>query len=161
MKTALTCAKSRPALILPAQAPAGSNEVEPNRSARPALFASPGNVRRRRTAKNKKRTKPTASAIGGTLGRLPLILISVWQFLATALRPLRLRCGSRRLRVVETLSLANKQTLALVKVDGQDFLIGTNATSLAVLAMMDPNQGGQVSLADAQQLAASFYSKVQ
>jgi flagellar biogenesis protein FliO len=65
------------------------------------------------------------------------------------------------LRVVETLSLANKQTLALVKVDGQDFLIGTNATSLAVLAMMDPNQGGQVSLADAQQLAASFYSKVQ
>jgi flagellar biogenesis protein FliO len=60
---------------------------------------------------------------------------------------------------METLSLGNKQTLSLVRVDGQELLIAGTGNAVSLLAMLDSNQDLPAELADVKHLVASFYSK--
>jgi flagellar biogenesis protein FliO len=46
------------------------------------------------------------------------------------------RSNSKRLHVAETVSLGEKRFVAVVKVDGQEFLIGGGATNVALLARL-------------------------
>jgi flagellar biogenesis protein FliO len=47
------------------------------------------------------------------------------------------RSKSKRLQVAETVSLGEKRFVAVIKVDGREFLIGGGATSVALLAQLD------------------------
>jgi hypothetical protein len=67
---------------------------------------------------------------------------------------------TRRLRSLESLSLPNKQTISLVQVDGQEFLIGGTASSVVMLAKLERAPSAIVA-PEAAQLLASFATKVQ
>lgn len=154
MRTASPRAKTQPALVVPPQA-SGTAEMKPA----PRAPRAPRTAGQRPPTVRRKRTPP--SRLGLTLGqRLQAALAPTWQFLASLLRPLRLRCSSRRLRVLETLSLGNKQTVTLVQVDGEDFLIGGTVNSVSLLAKLESRQERQVDMAEVQRLVASFSSKV-
>jgi flagellar biogenesis protein FliO len=45
--------------------------------------------------------------------------------------------SSRRLRVVETVSLGEKRFVSILHIDGEEFLLGGSASSLVVLAKLD------------------------
>lgn len=47
------------------------------------------------------------------------------------------RAHSKRLQVAETVSLGEKRFVAVIKVDGREFLIGGGATNVALLAQLD------------------------
>jgi Flagellar biosynthesis protein, FliO len=162
MRTALPRAKTQPALVSPAQE-LGTAKTEPKAAAAPRSARNSRMAGQRRPAVRHKRTP--ARRPGLTLAewghRMQAALAPAWQFLTLVLRPLRLRCSTRRLRVLESLSLGNKQTVALVKVDGEDFLIGGTASAVVLLARLESQPDRQVNAADVQRLAASFYSKVQ
>jgi flagellar biogenesis protein FliO len=51
--------------------------------------------------------------------------------------------STRRLRVAETVSLGEKRFVAVIQVDGQQFLIGGGATSVNLLAKLDANGENQ------------------
>lgn len=46
----------------------------------------------------------------------------------------------KRLRVCETVSLGEKRFLAVIQVDGQEFLVGGSSTSVSTLAQLEPNR---------------------
>jgi hypothetical protein len=48
--------------------------------------------------------------------------------------------SSRRLRVAETISLGEKRSVSIIQVDGAQFLIGTSASSVQLLAVLDKQQ---------------------
>lgn len=54
------------------------------------------------------------------------------------------QAATRRLRVTETVSLGEKRFLSIVQVDDAQFLIGTSATHVQLLAHLEP-QAGEVS----------------
>lgn len=53
--------------------------------------------------------------------------------------------SSKRLRVVETASLGEKRFVAVLRVDGAQFLIGGGANSVSLLASLDSASGGSAS----------------
>jgi flagellar biogenesis protein FliO len=57
------------------------------------------------------------------------------------------------LRLVETLSLGDKRFVSIVKVDGEQFLLGGSASSLILLAKLD---GSNREPTDNQEAKASF-----
>jgi hypothetical protein len=137
----------------------GEESSRPTRGSRSsARAAQPLGPRRPRAPRNG--AKQPVPALSGPALRLQAALLALWRFLTLALQPFRLRGSARRLRVMETLSLGNKQTLSLVRVDGQDFLVGGNDSAVTLLATFDSTDQ-PVDLNDVQRLAASFYSKVQ
>jgi flagellar biogenesis protein FliO len=50
------------------------------------------------------------------------------------------RSKSKRLQVAETVSLGEKRFVAVIKVDGQEFLIGGGATNVALLAQLGASE---------------------
>jgi flagellar biogenesis protein FliO len=46
------------------------------------------------------------------------------------------RSGTRRLRVSETVSLGEKRFIAVIQVDGQQYLVGGGATNVSLLAQL-------------------------
>jgi len=50
------------------------------------------------------------------------------------------RAQSKRLQLAETISLGEKRFVAVIKVDGREFLVGGGATNVALLAQLDPKK---------------------
>lgn len=75
--------------------------------------------------------------------------------------------SSRRLKLVETVSLGEKRFVSILHIDGQEFLLGGSASSLVVLAKLDPavaldDPFGSVLLRENQNTAqAACYSSEQ
>jgi hypothetical protein len=126
-------------------------------------------VRKKRTA-----PKPAAREARDVGARALMAVRSAYGYLLAIVRPFRV--PSRRLRSMETLSLPNKQTVSLVQVDGQEFLIGGTANSVVLLARLEmpaprrktrSKQMTPVSVvpvpapAKVEPLVASFAAKVQ
>jgi flagellar biogenesis protein FliO len=72
------------------------------------------------------------------------------------------------LRTLETLSLGNNRTVLLVRVDGQEFLLGATDKTLSLLAELDrPQEKEKENVTSisasprAAELVASFNSSVQ
>jgi hypothetical protein len=129
-----------------------------------------------RTNSSKKRTaaKPAPRAMHDVRERALTAMRSAYTYLLAIVRPFRVPV--RRLRSMETLSLPNKQTVSLVQVDGQEFLIGGTANSVVLLARLEApsprrkartnaNKVTPVSVVPApvkvEPLVASFAAKVQ
>jgi hypothetical protein len=70
-------------------------------------------------------------------GRLPNWLAVLWGW---ANRRVVIRHPRKRLRVCETVSLGDKRFLAVVQVDGEQFLVGGASGSVANLARLDRPQ---------------------
>jgi hypothetical protein len=79
--------------------------------------------------------KGAAQAFWKAGGRALRALGSAYARILAAVRPFRV--PSRRLRALETLALPNKQTISLVQVDGQEFLVGGSANSVVLLAKLE------------------------
>jgi hypothetical protein len=79
--------------------------------------------------------KPAATELQDVGKRAFTAMCSGYRYLLAIVRPFRVSC--RRLRSLETLSLPNKQTVSLVQVDGQEFLIGGTANSVVLLARLE------------------------
>jgi hypothetical protein len=62
------------------------------------------------------------------------LLRSGWRWLETKRTQ---QLTSRRLRVTETVSLGEKRSVSIVQVDGAQFLIGSSASSVQLLAVLD------------------------
>jgi flagellar biogenesis protein FliO len=131
------------------------------RGARAARSSRPEGERRATVRRKSTPEKASAAPLQEFIVRTQTALSALRQTLALALRPLTMRRTPRRLRVMETLSLSNKQTLSLVRVDGQDLLIGGNANTMSLLAMLDCPSDRAVALSDVKQLVASFHSNLQ
>lgn len=52
--------------------------------------------------------------------------------------------AARRMRVRETISLGDKRFVSILQVDGQQFLVGSSAASVQLLAQLDSKPGGAV-----------------
>jgi flagellar biogenesis protein FliO len=50
------------------------------------------------------------------------------------------RSNSKRLQVAETISLGEKRFVAVIRVDGREFLVGGGATNVALLTQLDTRQ---------------------
>jgi flagellar biogenesis protein FliO len=50
------------------------------------------------------------------------------------------RSGGRRLKVTETVSLGEKRFVAVIQVDGNQYLVGGGATNVALLAQLKGNE---------------------
>jgi flagellar biogenesis protein FliO len=50
------------------------------------------------------------------------------------------RSSCKRLQVAETVSLGEKRFVAVIRVDGREFLIGGGATNVALLTQLDAKQ---------------------
>lgn len=53
------------------------------------------------------------------------------------------RPNSRRLRLVETVSLGEKRFISIVQVDGEQFLLGGSASAVTVLAKLESSRRDQ------------------
>jgi hypothetical protein len=157
MNIAPSTTKSQPMAIASALAAT----AYPNPGSRAARSSRSGGERRVTVRKKRTPQRVPATRVPELILRAQAALSSLRQTLALVLRPLALRRNPRRLHVVETLSLSNKQTLSLVRVDGQDLLIGGNANTMSLLAMLDGPQDRPAALRDAKQLVASFHSSPQ
>jgi flagellar biogenesis protein FliO len=102
--------------------------------------------------------------------RLFSFLRSAWNSIRRTISPLQLRCGSRRLRTLETLPLGEKRAVLLVRVDGQEFLLGSTEKTVSLLAELDGPQDKEQSKEKVTgirtsprtaELVASFNSSVQ
>ncbi|MGA7156991.1 MAG: flagellar biosynthetic protein FliO [Acidobacteriaceae bacterium] len=51
------------------------------------------------------------------------------------------RCTTRRLRIAESISLGEKRLVAIVSVEGQEFLIGGGAAGMSLLAQLGSERG--------------------
>jgi hypothetical protein len=60
-----------------------------------------------------------------------------WKF---ARRQLVSRQSRKRLRVCESVSLGEKRFIAVIEVDGEQFLVGGASSSVATLARLEPSQ---------------------
>ena len=61
-------------------------------------------------------------------------------------RTLAAQTAARRLRVTETVSLGDKRFLSIVQVDDAQFLIGSSATNVQLLAQLGSQPGGAARL---------------
>jgi flagellar biogenesis protein FliO len=50
------------------------------------------------------------------------------------------RSNSKRLQLAETISLGEKRFVAVIRVDGREFLVGGGATSVTLLTQLDIRQ---------------------
>jgi hypothetical protein len=66
-----------------------------------------------------------------------LSLANGWKWLRRHSKGLLARQASRRLRMVETLSLSEKRFVSIVEVDGEQFLLGGSASSVVLLAKLE------------------------
>jgi len=57
------------------------------------------------------------------------------------------RRRSRRLRMVETLSLGERRIVGVLEVDGREFLIGATAQSVALLSELSDGAGDEFPVA--------------
>ena len=57
------------------------------------------------------------------------------------------RRRSRRLRMVETLSLGERRMVGVLEVDGREFLIGATAQSVALLSELSEDAGDEFPVA--------------
>jgi hypothetical protein len=64
-------------------------------------------------------------------------MTAAWKFTR---RQLASRQSRKRLRVCETLSLGEKRFVAVIEVDGEQFLVGGASSSVATLARLEPPQ---------------------
>jgi Flagellar biosynthesis protein, FliO len=64
-------------------------------------------------------------------------LTGAWKF---ARRQLASRQSRKRLRVCESVSLGEKRFVAVIEVDGEQFLVGGASSSVATLARLEPTQ---------------------
>jgi hypothetical protein len=71
-------------------------------------------------------------------GRLPQILKTAWNWIQERLQSQQPR---KRLRVCETVSLGEKRFIAVVQVDGEQFLVGGSSNSVSTLAHLDKARG--------------------
>ena len=80
--------------------------------------------------------------IVGWKGRNPVqeIARSLGSFFGWLREKRRTQISSRRLRVCETLSLGEKRFIALVQVDGKNFLVGGAPTNVSLLAQLEGSQ---------------------
>lgn len=76
---------------------------------------------------------PTAACWPGVLDSL----VAVWKW---ARRQIGSRQAKKRLRVCETVSLGEKRFVAVIEVDGEQFLVGGASSSVATLARLEPAQ---------------------
>jgi len=116
-------------------------------------------IRKRRTA-----SKPVVHALQELtiLGRLR----ALWNAIRRAAHPFHLRRAGRRLQALETLSLGDKRSVLLVRVDGQEFLLGATDKALSLLAKLDrPREKQKVTSLrtspQVEELVANFNSSVQ
>jgi hypothetical protein len=132
-------------------------------------------VRNSKSRKKLPAAKPAAVVLREKGEQALAALRSAYNYLLAVIRPFRV--PSRRLRSLETLSLPNKQTISLVRVDGQEFLVGGTASSIVLLAKFEPPApsaprrkshckpvvvgGALMTTAETEQLAASLATKVQ
>jgi hypothetical protein len=65
-------------------------------------------------------------------------LAAAWNWARTKLAA---RQSRKRLRVCETVSLGEKRFVAVIEVDGEQFLVGGASSSVATLARLDPTPG--------------------
>jgi flagellar biogenesis protein FliO len=65
-------------------------------------------------------------------------LAAAWNWARTKLAS---RQSRKRLRVCETVSLGEKRFVAVIEVDGEQFLVGGASSSVATLARLDPTPG--------------------
>jgi hypothetical protein len=65
-------------------------------------------------------------------------LAAAWNW---ARRQLASRQSRKRLRVCETVSLGEKRFVAVIEVDGEQFLVGGASSSVSTLARLDPTPG--------------------
>jgi hypothetical protein len=63
-------------------------------------------------------------------------LAESWKWMRRQVRSRRVR---KRLRVCETLSLGDKRFIAVIQVDGEQFLVGGASSSMATLARLEPS----------------------
>jgi hypothetical protein len=80
---------------------------------------------------------PPYRAIFRTVQNATEMLSSAWQWIQE--RQVT-RSNTRRLHVATTVSLGEKRFVAVVQIDGQQFLVGGGATNVALLAQLDSNQ---------------------
>lgn len=80
----------------------------------------------------------------GMLWTAANFLRSSWQWLQ---RTRAAQTAARRLRVTETVSLGDKRFLSIVQVDDAQFLIGSSATNVQLLAQLGSQPGGAARLA--------------
>lgn len=79
----------------------------------------------------------TGAMLALTLALLLLIscILKRWNLFGT-----RIAGGRRRMRIIDSLYLAPKNSLAIVRVDDQDILVGITPSSISHLASLPPHQ---------------------
>ncbi len=65
------------------------------------------------------------------------LAISAWQWLVAKRR---LHFGAKRLRISETVSLGEKRFVAILELDGQQFLVGGAPGSIAIMAQLSQEE---------------------
>ena len=78
--------------------------------------------------------RPSRKPHADTLHRAFAFLRSGWKWLEQKRTQ---QLTSRRLRVAETISLGEKRSVAIVQVDGAQYLIGSSPSSVQLLAVLD------------------------
>ncbi len=101
------------------------------RKIRVANGETPRTADSKKTRNRKTATKPVAQA------KLAWF-VHAWNW---TLRQLRSRQVSKRLRVCETVSLGEKRFLAVIEVDGVQFLVGGASSSISTLARLERPEG--------------------
>jgi len=90
--------------------------------------------------------KPTVSSPRFSARQRPSLpsspLLRAWSWLHTKYE----QTATKRLRVVETVSLGEKRFVALVSVEGRQFLIGGGAASVSILAQLGETSDPAISL---------------
>ena len=86
--------------------------------------------------KTSRSEAPGSSASYALLQTLQAAAAAGWRWLLVRRRA---QIAGRRLRVVETVALGEKRFVALLNVDGAQFLIGGGATGISLLATLEAN----------------------
>jgi len=74
------------------------------------------------------------SPLAAVLKSLDSLLTTGWSWMQQKLRAPR---GKKRLRICESVSLGEKRFVAVIQVDGEQFLVGGSASSVATLAHLE------------------------
>jgi hypothetical protein len=97
-------------------------------------------------SKHFSRSWKNASELLSSAGMHAKVQISrSWKYLRTQQVA---HASSKRLQVAETVSLGEKRFVAVIQVDGREFLVGGGATNVALLAQLDARQSFDSLLAE-------------
>jgi hypothetical protein len=88
-----------------------------------------------------------------------LSMANGWSWLRRHSKGLLARQAARRLRMIETLSLGEKRFVSIVEVDGEQFLLGGSASSVALLAKLEGCAKSQQPLDGAEPTFAEVLSR--